>query len=345
MARRVTLSDDGMRRVWQLSWSAGSVKVLRKKACPTPVKGSGEPARDGGLDQWHWRCPSRCYTESEAESRTMDGNPLVSVLIVAYNAEHFIEPTILSVWRQSYRNIELLVLDNDSQDGTRRKLRDLSSRSPLPMRVIRSSCNLGPGGGLNALLDEAKGKYAAILDHDDFWHCDKTRQQVQFLESNPQYPACGSQIYVWWEKTGRVSVFKAREHDRLAYHLTLMFRLNREIRYDSQLSYQFDTHFIRNVLCTAGRKIYNFQQPMAAWRIRADGNNFSRRWNSVGQLWPYWKRTRNHSETMKGIIMSVLPRPALDSILRARHSIGEHRAGDELLRGFPQPIGPASESV
>jgi hypothetical protein len=191
------------------------------------------------------------------------------------------------------------------------------------------------------LLDQANGSYAAILDHDDLWHKEKTRLQVDFLETHPEYQGCGAQTYVWWEGAGRVSLWKVKEHDSQTFHGTLMFRNRREWRYDPELYYRADVHFTQDVLCAEGRRLYNLQRPLAVWRMRADGKNLSRRWNTLKPLCSYWRRTHNHMETAKGLVARVLPGRFFDHLLRLRHSISELRAGDAALEGFPPPVGPA----
>lgn len=266
--------------------------------------------------------------------------PLVSALICTFNAERFIEDTLRSVWDQTYRDLEILVLDNSSHDRTYDLLLALSGDSPLPMHVFRSEVNLGVPAGLNLLLEHARGTYASILDHDDFWHRDKTRLQVEFLQSHPQYPGCGGQTYVWWEGTGRVSLWKIPEHDTLTFHGTLTFRNRKQWRYDPRLFYRADAHFTQDVLCAEGRQLYNFQRPLLVWRMRTDSNNLSRRRKSIRSLWLYWRQTRRHLETVKGVVSKLLPGTVLNSLLRMRHSISELKVGDAALEGFPAPVGP-----
>jgi glycosyltransferase involved in cell wall biosynthesis len=270
----------------------------------------------------------------------MTQGPLVSVLICAYDAERFIEETLRSVWQQSYENIEILVLDNNSRDRTYARLLELGETSPMPMRVMKSPSNLGVPGGLNTLLDQASGSFAAILDHDDLWHKDKIHLQVDFLQKHAKYPGCGGQIYVWWERNGKVSLWKAREHDSHTFHGTLMFRIRKAWRYDPALLFRADAHFTDEVLCAEGRQLYNFQRPLTVWRIRADGHNLSRRWNTLKPLWLYWRRTHNHIETLKGLVARILPRGLFDYLLHLRHSVSEIRVGDAALEGFPPPVGP-----
>jgi hypothetical protein len=269
-----------------------------------------------------------------------NSQPLVSALICAFNAERFIEETLMSVWHQTYVQLEILILDNASHDNTYNMLLGLSAKSPYPMHIFRSEVNLGVPAGLNFLLDNARGVYASILDHDDFWHEDKTQCQVEFLEKHPDFPGCGGQTYVWWEATGRVSLWKVREYDNLTFHSSLMFRNRREWRYNPSLYYRADSHFTQDVLCGQERQLYNFQRPLLVWRMRSDRNNLSRRWNSIKTLWLYWRQTREHMETLKGLVVKLLPESVFDFLLQMRHSISDCQTGDAALEGFPPPVGP-----
>ncbi len=273
-------------------------------------------------------------------TRLMTESPLVSVLICTHNAGPFIADTVRSVWLQRYRNIEIIVLDDHSGDDTLKRLATLAQESPMPMQVLQSATNLGPYAGLNLLLDKANGAFVAILDHDDLWHCNKISQQVEFLKHHPEYPGCGAQIYVWWEGSGRANLYRAREIDRVAYHITLMYRNIGDWRYNPSLTYRTDVHFMTDVICGGGRRIYNLQTPLAVWRIRSDGANLSRKWNSMSSLLNYWSRTHAHLDVLKGLLQFMLPAGVTDSLLRSRLSILETRAGNPDLFGFPPPFGP-----
>ena len=119
-----------------------------------------------------------------ARAKISSDVPLVSVLICAYNAEKYIEATIRSVMTQTYRNLEILVLDNNSSDGTVGILEGLK-REEAETAALRREEELGAYGGLNYLLERAAGTYIAIQDHDDIWHPDKIARQVEFLETEP----------------------------------------------------------------------------------------------------------------------------------------------------------------
>ena len=95
--------------------------------------------------------------------------PLVSVLMPAYQHERFVEEAIQSVWNQTYRSLELLVCDDCSSDSTYEIARELSRNSPIPMTIFRNPVNLGICATLNSLLARSSGEWIALLASDDFY--------------------------------------------------------------------------------------------------------------------------------------------------------------------------------
>jgi glycosyltransferase involved in cell wall biosynthesis len=108
------------------------------------------------------------------------GDPLVSTVITAYNSAAFLPETLNSVFRQSYRNYEVIVVDDGSTDDTEKAL------APYKDRIsYRYQKNRGPSAARNAGIAAARGDYIAFLDGDDLWTPDKLRLQVDFMEQNP----------------------------------------------------------------------------------------------------------------------------------------------------------------
>lgn len=93
----------------------------------------------------------------------MNENPLVTVLIPVYNRPSVIN-TINSILTQSYRNLEILVIDNASTDNTVEVIKSLRDER---IRLIVNENNLGQTGSMNRGLQLAKGKYIARIDSDD----------------------------------------------------------------------------------------------------------------------------------------------------------------------------------
>jgi len=113
-----------------------------------------------------------------------NNNELVSVIIPSYNAASLITKTIESVISQSYKNWELLVVDDCSKDNTRdvvRTLVKLDSR----IHLISLDENRGaPAGPRNIGVKESKGVWIAFLDADDIWHPEKLEQQLMLMSKH-----------------------------------------------------------------------------------------------------------------------------------------------------------------
>ena len=126
--------------------------------------------------------------------------PLVSILICTYNAEKTITNTLKSCLDQTYDNFEILIHDDQSKDRTIAVINSIWDRR---IKIIKSWKKLWPYAWLNFLLDNAKGEYIAIQDHDDIWHPEKLKEQIKFLEENKNYVWCwtGCLQYFEWSKS------------------------------------------------------------------------------------------------------------------------------------------------
>jgi glycosyltransferase involved in cell wall biosynthesis len=103
--------------------------------------------------------------------------PLVSVVIPAFNAERTLQETLESAAAQSWRAIEIIIVDDGSSDRTGEIARQFCSREPRA-RIVRQS-NLGEAGARNKGIAEARGDWIAPLDADDLWHPEKIERQLE----------------------------------------------------------------------------------------------------------------------------------------------------------------------
>ena len=102
---------------------------------------------------------------------------LVSVIMAAYNAEKTIEQSINSVLNQTYPAVELLVVDDYSQDRTVKLVENIMARDNR-VRLIYNKENCGVSYTRKHGLEEAKGAWIAILDSDDIWAPEKLEKQI-----------------------------------------------------------------------------------------------------------------------------------------------------------------------
>jgi glycosyltransferase involved in cell wall biosynthesis len=105
-----------------------------------------------------------------------DPVPHVSIIVPAFNAERYIGTCLASVFGQTYRDYELIVVDDGSTDQTREAIVAAGG----PVRYI-SQPNQGPAAARNSGIAAARGELVCFLDADDSWFPDKLEHQVEFL--------------------------------------------------------------------------------------------------------------------------------------------------------------------
>ena len=115
--------------------------------------------------------------------------PKVSVLIASYNGERFIGEAVGSILGQTWTDLELVVIDDGSTDGTRPILREIASRDSR-LRIVEKD-NEGLIATLNRGIAEARGEYIARLDHDDVAVPSRIEKQARFLDENPDFIGVG----------------------------------------------------------------------------------------------------------------------------------------------------------
>lgn len=105
----------------------------------------------------------------------------VSVIIPVYGVEKYIGDAVRSVLAQTYKNFELIIVDNDSPD---RSIEICQQFEDSRIKIIRQK-NRGPSGSRNTGIRHAQGDYIAFLDGDDIWLPDKLEKHVTHLDSSP----------------------------------------------------------------------------------------------------------------------------------------------------------------
>jgi len=125
--------------------------------------------------------------------------PLISVIIPVYNGEKTIKETIASVLNQTFSDLELIVINDGSQDST---LKVVSSISDPRLKVF-SYPNAGLAAARNRGIFQAVGEYISFIDADDLWAPDKLEAQFKALQANPQ----AAVAYSWTDWVDESSQF------------------------------------------------------------------------------------------------------------------------------------------
>ena len=129
--------------------------------------------------------------------------PKISVIVPIYNQAPFIRETLDSVLGQEYPNLELVLSDDGSTDGTSEILREYAAGQPERVKVVASEENTGIAGAFNRALEAHTGEYIAWLGGDDVMLPGKLDRQLAALQAHPDAIGCCHDADVFDSDSGR----------------------------------------------------------------------------------------------------------------------------------------------
>ena len=136
-------------------------------------------------------------------------NPVVSVLMPAFNAEKYIALAIDSILGQTFSDFELIIFNDGSTDRTGEIIHQFNDSRIV---LIDSQENIGLVRARNTLVSKARGRYIAFLDADDIAVSDRLQIQTEFLGLD-QVDICGGAYHSYYEVTGKMKASKQRYTD------------------------------------------------------------------------------------------------------------------------------------
>jgi len=122
----------------------------------------------------------------------MNHRPLISVLLPVYNCEEYLDLALRSVQAQTYENIEVLVLNDGSTDGSKEIIQSFCDGDPRFQLIDKT--NTGLVDTLNQGIELAKGEFIARMDGDDICSIHRFETQIKHLEENPDCVGCAGDI-------------------------------------------------------------------------------------------------------------------------------------------------------
>lgn len=169
--------------------------------------------------------------------------PKVSVLMPVMNGDEFLSGAIESILGQSFGDLELVIVDNGSADGSWQTMSEYR-RKDKRIRILRNK-NLGFTASLNLMLDLARGDYVARQDADDLSHPDRVKIQVGLLEANPGAVMTGGRCEVV-DETGRETYGHGPCEDREKMKWSLIFKndfWHSAVMWKNGLGFRYDNRF------------------------------------------------------------------------------------------------------
>ncbi len=132
----------------------------------------------------------------------MRPGPRVSILITAYNQAAFIGDAIRSALSQTFHDLEVIVADDGSTDGTQETISRLAEEDSRIVPVL-SETNQGLSANWNNGVAACSGEYIALLSGDDLMFPEKIGEQLDYLDRHPQFGLCTHEMEVFDSETGK----------------------------------------------------------------------------------------------------------------------------------------------
>lgn len=240
--------------------------------------------------------------------------PKVSAIIPVFNGERFIRDSIETVLRQTFRDVQLIVVDDGSTDRTREVVQSFGGKL-----TYRYQANAGADNAYNAGISMATGDYVAFLDHDDRWYPGKLEAQLKILSSHPEVGLTYSEVDCIDEDGAPVRKKPWAERRHIRHDLTgdaaailkrrfpvsvpsaMMFRhdiLKRIGGFDSNLP-RSGGHVDGKLCILAGEiaKVYFAVKPLTQYRVHQQQMTHLRRQQIheyriyfLDSLWDHWQQ-------------------------------------------------------
>ncbi len=206
----------------------------------------------------------------------------VSINLCCYNSERYLQETLQSIIAQTYKDWELVIIDDGSTDSTESIIKGYVNRG-YPI-IHRYQKNHGLGYSRNEALRHSRGEFVAFIDHDDLWMPDKLQRQVSVFKERPEVDFIYSNYLIL--KNGKTRTAFTREQPEGAVFESFLYRypvalvtsmlrrdtlVKRRIEFDEniRLSEEYDV-FMR--LLYGSRAAY-IREPLAVYRIHSEMNS------------------------------------------------------------------------
>lgn len=209
-------------------------------------------------------------------------NPLVTILMPVYNGERFLREAIDSLLSQTYRNIEILIINDGSTDQSGEIIRSYQDKR---IRYVVNERNSGLIFTLNRGLELATGEYLARMDSDDVCAIERIGKQASYLEQHPDIAIVATTIEMmdeagkplppWTDDRNNIHPEAIRRFllkDNCIAHPSIMARTALLQRYRFQADQkEAEDYDLWLRLCADGHQIAKIDEPLLRYRVVATG--------------------------------------------------------------------------
>ena len=220
---------------------------------------------------------------------------LISVIMAAYNAESTIADAIDSALAQSYRNLELIVIDDASSDSTGAIAKRFTEQDKR-VRLIANARNSGVSAARKSGLTAARGGWIAILDSDDLWTLDKLEKQIvlqkktgaELLFTGSAFIDAQAQSKNWILHVPQVVNYRTLLKQNLLSNSSALVKKDLMKRFYVQNDRIHEDYALWLKILQSGKSAYGVDEPLLIYRIQP----FSKSGNKIKSAVMNWRTYR-----------------------------------------------------
>ena len=226
---------------------------------------------------------------------------LVSIITPSYNSSKFIKDCVASVFSQTYKNWEMIIVDDCSKDNSKEIISELSTKDKR-IKPIFLEKNVGAAEARNVAIRQSKGKYVAFLDSDDLWNPKKLEKQLSFMYENEI--AFSYTNYQFMSENGEdlSNIISAPEKMTYDSYLKNTIIGCLTVIIDREKSGEFEMPNIRSshdmalwlLIMKRGFSAYGLDENLARYRIVSTSNTASK-WHAVKDVWKVYRQVEKLS--------------------------------------------------
>lgn len=218
---------------------------------------------------------------------------LVSIITPTYNSRTYIEQTINSVINQTYKEWELIIVDDCSTDNIEEIIKTYLEKDPR-IKFIKLEVNSGAAKARNKALSVANGRFIAYLDSDDIWYNNKLEVQVKCMIENKWGFSCTAYEVIGDDgKSKNKKIYMKEEVDYRGFLINNLIQtvgvmidlklVNKNYIFMPDMRRRQDAATWLQIL-NSGQKCYGINEILAAYR-RTEGSLSSNKFKAVSGVW------------------------------------------------------------
>ena len=226
---------------------------------------------------------------------------LVSIITPSYNSSKFIKDCVASVFSQTYKNWEMIIVDDCSKDNSKEIISELSTKDKR-IKPIFLEKNVGAAEARNAAIRQSKGKYVAFLDSDDLWNPKKLEKQLSFMYENEIAFSYTNYQFISENGEDLSNIISAPEKMTYDSYLKNTIIGCLTVIIDREKSGEFEMPNIRSshdmalwlLIMKRGFSAYGLDENLARYRIVSTSNTASK-WHAAKDVWKVYRKVEKLS--------------------------------------------------